>query len=304
MHTGQHGWGRWLAAGVTASALAGTAVAIGATGGAAVPTATVSSAGPTDTVLAGQVAPDGAKAATPASPRAHSASGGCTVTTFTAHQQDLQAALADRATKLAALATRVSAAKHLPASDAATLTTIIQGEQSSIDGGGIAGLQSAVTGETTCAQLATSAKQMVVDFRVYMLVARQVNIAVCSSGSLAAATKATASEAAIDARITKAQQRGKNVSAAEQAFASMQQQLSVASQDLSGIDLASVLAQVPADAPADKAMLSGITTTMEQADTALKAARSDRQSIRQDLKSTASGSGAPAQSTGAPTPVV
>lgn len=287
MQATQHRWGRWLVAGVTASALAGTATAALATSGPVASSASPSAALASDTVLAGQIAGEVGSTSTKTS---HIVTG-CTTGTFSQDQQQLEAALSKRAAALTKMADRVSSAKNLPGADATTLQGIISGEQSSLDGGGIAGLAAAASTATTCSQLRATAKQMVVDFRVYIVVGRQVNIAVCSSGSLAAATKATAAEPKIEARITKAQQRGKDVTGAQQAFGHLQQQLSTATQDLSHIDLATVLAQVPSDAPGDQTMLSGAVATMKQADTALKAARADRQTIFQDLRSSTAGSG-------------
>jgi hypothetical protein len=298
MQATQHRWGRWLVAGVTASALAGTATAALAASGPVASSASPAAALASDTVLAGQVAggvgstggssADGGSTGTKA---AHGVVAGCTTVTFGQHQQQLETALSKRAAALTRMANRVSSAKNLPGADATTLQGIISGEQSSLDGGGIAGLAAAASSATTCSQLRATAKQMVVDFRVYMVVARQVNIAVCSSGSLAAATRLTAAESTIEARITKAQQRGKDVTGAQQAFGDLQQQLSTATQELSGINLATVLDQVPSDAPGDQSVLSGAVATMKQADTALKAARADRQTIRQDLKSAAAAGG-------------
>lgn len=216
----------------------------------------------------------------------------CAPATFSTAQQKLETALSDRATELTKLAGRVSQAKALPGSDATTLEGIITAEQTTVDGGGIAGLQAAVPGETTCADLAGTAKAMVQDFRVFALVAPQVDIAVCSSGSAAAVTKGTDAEPTISARIAAAGQRGVDTAGAQQAFADFEAQLSSASQALGQVDVQQVLAQVPSDYPGDRSMLTGDVSAMEQADTDLRSARADLRTIRRDLAGSATSGGA------------
>lgn len=298
---------RWMAAGAAGGVLAGmsaAAVTVALPATATVPTAATAMAHDLTAATAGGLAtPGGATSGTAGTPSATSGTAGsapasgalhCTSpSVFAAAQHQLQTDLSQRVARLSALAARVSRAKHLPAADATTLSGIISAEQSSLDNGGIAGLQAAVATETTCSQLRATAKQMVQDFRVYVVVAPQVGITVCSTGSLAAATRATSLEPVIEARIARAQQHGKNVAGAQQAFADLKMQLSTASQTLSGIDVAQVLAQVPSDFPGDRSMLQGDFATMRQADSALKAARADLKTIRQDLRGTAGAGASP-----------
>jgi hypothetical protein len=287
-------WGRWLAAGTTATAVAGTALAVagGALGSAPTPLATTAAvlAGATSSAGTGAGAASGSNGAgtgsTGSAPAGHP---GCTAATFSTAQQRLETALSNRATALDRMSARVQKAAHLPAADASALEAILSAEQSSLDGGGITGLQATVPTETTCQQLASTAKQMVVDFRVYALVARQVNITVCSTGSLFAAQRAAAAEPTIAARISRAQQHGKDVSGAQQAFTDFEQQVSTATGDLSQIDVSTVLAQVPSDYPGDRSTLHDDLATMKRADHALKAARRDLLTIRRDLRGPASG---------------
>lgn len=215
----------------------------------------------------------------------------CTEAGVGVAQHLLETDLANRAAVLSRFATRISSAKHLPAADASALQGIVTAEQTSIDGGGIEGLQRQVPGETTCSQLAATAKQMVVDFRVYALVARQVNITACSTGSLFGATAATNAEPRIEARIQQAAAHGKNVSGAQQAFTDLQGRLASATQALSGIDVNQVLAQQPSNYPGDASMLQGDIATMKQADTNLKVARTDLRTIRQNLRQARTGTG-------------
>lgn len=270
MRTTPHGRGRRLTAGALAGAAAGTVVAALALAGPATAASATTNAG---AASGGSTAPR------------------CTDGDVTAAQHQLETDLANRATALSRFAEQVSSAKHLSSGDASALQAIVTDEQTGIDGVGIEGLQQQVPSETTCSQLAATAKEMVVDFRVYALVARQVGITVHSSQALFAATTATNAEPRIEARIQKAAANGKDVSGAEQAYADLQSQLSSATQDLSGIDVGELLAQQPSDYPGDASMLKGDSTTMAQAGTALKAARTDLRTIRQDLRGASAGTG-------------
>jgi len=296
-----HRWGRLPLVGVVAATMAGAASGAGliASGGGPSGAPASASGALTAAVTAGGPAAPGAPGVPAGSGVSSGTSAGgrdlpdarCTAADVGTARQALQTALAQRATALTRMAGRVSAAKHLPSADAAALAAIISAERTSVDGGGITGLQAVATADTTCAQLAATAKQMVSDFRVYLLVGRQVNITVCSTGSLAAVQRATAEEPVIQARIARAASRGVPVGAAQQAFTDLQQQLSTATAELSGIDIAQVLAQVPSDVPGDEAMLEADSATMEQADAALHAARQDLQAIRQDLGATRGSAG-------------
>lgn len=209
----------------------------------------------------------------------------CTQARFSAAQQQIEHDLAARAQRLSTLTTLVhkAAAKGLSSSDAAALSAILTAEQSTIDGGGIAGLQKAVAAETTCTQLAASARQMVVDFRVFALVTPQVRLTVGHDVASALVARGTAAEPRISARIAAAARHGRDVAGAERAFTDFQVRISAAGQVLSGTSTSQLLAQTPADYPGDKALLQAGRTTGAKVRADLKAARGDLRTIRQDL---------------------
>ncbi|MDA8267605.1 MAG: hypothetical protein M0Z63_09395 [Actinomycetota bacterium] len=209
---------------------------------------------------------------------------GCTTSTFSTAQSALESALTGRTTLLGTLQTRVSGAKDLPSATAAALGAILHAEQDTINGSGLAGLLTTAQGATTCAQLVATARTMVTAFRVYVLVAPQVRLTVGASRATALLAKATAVEPKIQAHITKAAGTGKNVSGAQQAFSDLQAQIATATTDVAAVPVAQILAQVPSDYPADQSMLSTARTALANAVQAGRAARTDIQTIRQDLR--------------------
>lgn len=222
----------------------------------------------------------------------------CTQALFSSAQKQVEHGLAARAQRLSRLSTLVqkATARGLSSSDAAALSAILAGERSTIDGGGITGLQQAVPAETTCAQLAVSARQMVVDFRVFALVTPQVRLTVGHDVASAVVARGTAAEPRISARIAAAARHGKDVAGAENAFAGFEVRMSAAGQALSGVSTTQLLAQTPANYPGDKPMLQAGRATAKKVVTDLKAARRDLRTIRHDLAGPGPRHGSPAGS--------
>lgn len=303
-------WRRMVgAAGATVATGMVVGALVGAVQAGASPSGAGGSAGLTTVVSAGGTAGGGGSSGSHASARGKGASDGvaggdagsgtlrCTQGLFQAAQKQVEGDLAARATRLSDLSSLVQKAqgRGLSSGDTAALSAILTAEQSTIDGGGIAGLQQAVPSETTCTQLAATARQMVVDFRVFALVTPQVRLTVGDDVANAVVAKGTAAEPRISARIAAAAKHGKDVSGAEQAFSDFQARLSGAGQVLSGVSTTQLLAQTPADYPGDKGMLQAGRATAKEVGADLKAARADLQTIRQDLGGSArKGGGSPA----------
>ncbi len=208
---------------------------------------------------------------------------GCTASTFSTAQGALESALAGRTTLLGTLQSHLSGAKDLSSANAAALGAILQAELGTIGGSSLSGLLATAQSATTCAQLFATARTMVNGFRVYALVAPQVRLTVGASRATALLAKAAAVEPKIQARITKAASTGKDVSGAQQAFSDLQAQIATATTDVAAVPVTQILAQVPSDYPADQSMLTTARTALANAVQAGRAARTDIQTIRQDL---------------------
>ena len=105
----------------------------------------------------------------------------CTPARFQAGQQLVEQELSNRVTQLQTLGTRVSNTKAIPSADASTIVAIVSAEQTGITDGGIEGLRAVVASASTCAELISDAKTMVVQFWVYALVSPQVDLTAVAS---------------------------------------------------------------------------------------------------------------------------
>lgn len=272
-----------LAAGavISAVAVAVPGVAMAATPGFTAPT----TAGPS-----GTVSTDPGSPAPGQGPAAHTATGignelrSCTAATFSTAQQAVEQAISDRLTTIGKLQSTTAKATGLSAADGAALNAMLAAELHSFDGAGLIGLQSTVQAETGCSQVRASAKTMVTGFRVYVLAVPQVRATVAVDAGTARAAKITADLPKIQARIAKAAQSNKDVAAAQQAFNDLQTQVTTATNALSTVSVSQLLAQAPADYPADESQLQADVSAVKTAVSAWKAARSDLSTIRSALR--------------------
>jgi hypothetical protein len=181
--------------------------------------------------------------------------------------------------------TRVSNTKDISSADSSALDTIISNEQTGIADGGISGLSSMVPDATTCREVITDARTMVLDFRVYALVSPQVDLTAVASTESTIVTQATALEPKIQAAITAAQGRGTDVSGVQQLYSDLQAKLTAAQSALGAVSISSLLAQVPSDYPGDATVLVGYHNDVVAVGTDLRGADEDLHSIVTDLTS-------------------
>jgi hypothetical protein len=179
--------------------------------------------------------------------------------------------------------TRVSNTKDVSSADASALDTIITNEQTDIADGGISGLESTVSDATTCLEVINDARTMVRDFRVYALVSPQVDLTAVASTESTVVTQATALEPKIQSAITAAQERGADVSGAQQAYSDLQAKLAAAQSAVGTVSISTLLAQVPSDYPGDATVLVGYHNDVVAAGTDLRSVDEDLQSIVTDL---------------------
>lgn len=196
---------------------------------------------------------------------------GCAV--FTTAQETVEQDLAARVTALQTLTTTVNGAAHLSSGDQSTLASDL-----SSDLEGIQALQGQAQQATTCPQLRLVAKEMVRDYRVYMVVTPQVHLTVAADTATWAASYLDEVEPQLQQALTLASQAGKNVTAAQAAFTDMQSQVTTAQSAVSGV-ASTVLAQNAGGAPANKQVFLGARNSLMSARTDLRDADKDFHTI-------------------------
>jgi len=209
----------------------------------------------------------------------------CSPAGLTSAQTLVQQYLSNRATQLQILATRISNTKSISASDASTLQGIVSNEQTTLDSGGIAGLETTVKSDTRCLQVISDARTMVVDFRVYAVVSPQVDLTAVASVEQAIITNATGLEPKIQSAITAAQQRGVDVSTAQNAYQGLTSEITNAQSEVSQVSISSLIAQQPGNYPADAATIVGYHEDVVAAGADLRAAYEDAMTIVGVLRS-------------------
>jgi len=202
----------------------------------------------------------------------------CSTSIFTAAQQKVEGELADRVTQLEDLAGRVNGSTTVTSGDKSALTDQITGTELP----GIQALQTAVQGDTTCAQLRTDAHSMVYDYRVYLVMTPETDLVLATDTAGAVETQMANLESTISAAITKAQSESKDVSGAQSAFSDFEAQVS-ASQGLTNGQSATLLALTPQGCPGNVSTLQGARSNLQTVRQDLQAARADLGTIRQDL---------------------
>lgn len=204
----------------------------------------------------------------------------CTPATAASAGQDLSAALSGRATKLAALLSRVSRAGADADPDRAQLDAILQAEQTTVDGGGITGLQATAAHLHRCPAIVATFQKMVDDFRVYRLVVPQVDITLGDGKWTALSSTLSGTAAKLATRVAGATH---GAAAADQALSAMRDDLTGATQALDSVSIPQLLSQVPADYPGDQALLDADAGAVHQAAAALRAAVTQRKQVKRDL---------------------
>jgi hypothetical protein len=115
-----------------------------------------------------------------------------------------------RFTTLSALTTRIAGSKALTSSDAAALTGEIGATKT-----GLTSLKATIDAETSIPALKAEVARIATDFRVYLLVAPQVNLVSGADGVVASQTVFTKIDTNLTARIAKAKAAGKDTTAAQ-----------------------------------------------------------------------------------------
>lgn len=188
---------------------------------------------------------------------------------------DLQA----RVRTLARLTTSVNNDKTLSPQDKNALNSRLSSETRGI-GQLLATAEAATPQNTTIAQLRADAKEMVDNYRVYLVMSRQVHLTEAADAQTSAEIKIESNESRIDAAIRMAG----NPPAAVAAYNDLVRQVASATTATGDARIPAVLAVTPQGYPGDEGPLLSARTALGQAHTDLTAARGDLQSIRNVLK--------------------
>ncbi len=187
---------------------------------------------------------------------------------------DLQA----RVQTLGQLTTSVTSSKTLSPQDRSTLGGLLSNETSGITQL-LAQVQAATPQTTTLAQLNADGKSMYDNYRVYVVMARQVHLTEAADSQTVAETKIENNEPKIQAAISK----GGNPPDAVQAYNDLVAQTTAATKATGQANIPAVLAATPQGWPGDQPLLDSARSALGQAGTDLKAARGDLDTIRNVL---------------------
>ncbi len=202
----------------------------------------------------------------------------CTPATFSAAQQLVETALANRVTQLNALTTRANnTANHLTSADRATLQSDVAAELS-----GIQGLQPQAQSAIDCRQLRLVAYDMVFNFRVYVVMTPQTHLTIGADDETYVETVFTNLEPTISGNIAAAKAQGRDVTAGQTAFNDLEAQVTAAQSETDGLS-ATLVAQTAAGYPGNWQEFLSARTSETNARNDLQVAYNDLAQIVQDL---------------------
>ncbi len=186
-------------------------------------------------------------------------------------------ALSVRRNALTADAASVAAARTLTAQDRAALGAIISADQA-----GISGLATALPSDRTLPQLQAAADTMVLDYRVFSLLAPQLRAVVATDRELAKAAALVALEPSIQTAITTEKQAGHRPGVLEKLYQRLVALLGTLETSLAGSSTALLALTPQGDASAPATFVSS-ATTLTAAASQLGTARADVHRILKDL---------------------
>src|ERR1700722_3328329 len=190
----------------------------------------------------------------------------CTTTSgLPAAKAFVELQLQKRVTELGILQARVASSSRLTAPDRSNLQTDIAGDLSAMKT-----LEGKLSGEKTCAGLVTDARSMVFGYRIYLVMAPKTDLVIVSDTETAVASQIQGAESRIDSDLNLAGKAGKNVAHAEQAFGSLETEITAAQKAVSGVS-ATVMAQTPAGSPGNRSVFVRARASCETAYTDLHA---------------------------------
>jgi hypothetical protein len=185
-----------------------------------------------------------------------------------------------RLATISTLQARVAASLTISANDKAALASEL-----SSTAPGLTALRSTIDADTTLDELKADLPKIYTDYRVYVLVARQVSLVRAADGVAAADARLATTAGQLQAAIDTAKAAGKDTTKAEADLAAMNAALANAAAAVNGLS-ASILALTPAEwnagtaGPALDAARAAIRTAQAQ----LVVARRDARRVLADLR--------------------
>jgi hypothetical protein len=183
-----------------------------------------------------------------------------------------------RLTTLSSLNAKISSAKKLSGSNAATLSSEVSSEIS-----GLTALKTKLDADTDLTTARSDAQSVIDDYRVYALIVPKIDLVKTADDQQAAETSLTAMATKIQTRLTAAQQANKNVTSLQASLADMQSKTTVA-QTISNSVEAGVINVQPTDYDSNHTVLSGDRDQLQTAASDLKAALADATALVSGLK--------------------
>jgi hypothetical protein len=180
-----------------------------------------------------------------------------------------------RVQTLAKLTTSVNNDKSLSPQDKIALSSLLSNETSGI-GSLLNTAQAATAQNTTIAQLRADAREMVDNFRVYLVMSRQVRLTEAAHAQTTTETKFESKESKIQAAIS----RAGNPPDAVTAYSDLVYEVAHATQATGDAQILAVLAVTPPGYPGDEGPLTAARAALAQAKTDVTAARGDLKTIR------------------------
>lgn len=150
---------------------------------------------------------------------------------------------------------------------------------------GLSDLRAEIAAGTTAAALRDDVRRVATDFRVYVLVARQVRLVIGADLVVAGVTKAGTAAARVEAAIEAAEAAGKDTTAARAHLVAMTKAIAAAAAAVED-DAGAVLAQTPGGWNAGDAqpILDDARASLKEARTQLKAAVREARAAVADLR--------------------
>ena len=178
-------------------------------------------------------------------------------------------AIQARLNELDRLSALVSDAKHLTDTDRSALTSKLSSDRT-----GLQSLDSKIQADTDATTLRSDLESIVTAYRIYVLVAPQVHIAIAADRVSAFIALGNTIAAKIQSKIDAAKASGKNVAAAQAALNDMKRQLQRAASAISGV-ADEVIALTPSGYPGNRTTLESDRDKVLAARAHLLVARTD-----------------------------
>jgi hypothetical protein len=196
-----------------------------------------------------------------------------------------------RIVTLNTLSSKINSATKLTSSDAATLKNTVSGDLTTLNT-----LKTQLDSDTTVTAAITDAESIITNYRVYVLVVPQVDLVKAADDQQVAEGKLSSLATKLQSRIDEEQQKGVSVTTMESALTDLNSK-DAAAQTISSNIETTVISLVPSDYNTNHSVLSGDRNQLVNAQTDIKTAEADAQTIITQLMSSSS-----SPSSSSPTP--